>query len=279
MTLIDTHTHVVSDDFDRYPLNPAGLPGGWFRDAPRTAEQLIESMDEAGVERSVLVQGVGAYSFDNSYVADARLAHPERFWSACCVDVAARNATDRLDYWLGERGMDGVRVFAVAAGGASWIDDESAWPMEVFERAQALGAPVIVTVVASQLAPLGRLLARFPELVVSLDHCGFAPLLGPPWSEALELFDLAEHPGVHLKLTTNVIDAMLRSGCVPARGVEELVSRFGAGRVMWGSDFCQTHDRSYSELVRLGQESFATLDAVERRACLGGTALRLWSGA
>lgn len=47
---------------------------------------------------------------------------------------------------------------------------------------------------------------------------------------------------------------------------------------MWGSDFCQTHDRSYAELVALGAVAFAGLPREARDSCLGGTALRLWPG-
>ena len=78
ISIVDTHTHVVSSDQSRYPLNPAGLPGAWYREAPHTTEQLIERMDEAHVERAVLVQGVGAYSYDNRYAADSAERHRAR---------------------------------------------------------------------------------------------------------------------------------------------------------------------------------------------------------
>ena len=47
---------------------------------------------------------------------------------------------------------------------------------------------------------------------------------------------------------------------------------------MWGSDFCQTHDRPYEELVRSGMEAFGDLSGAQQDACLGGTARRLWFG-
>lgn len=280
MISIDTHTHIVSDDIDRYPLDPAGLPGGWYREAPHTAEQLLSCMDSAGIDRAVLVQGVGAYSFDNSYAADAALAYPDRFWSACCIDVVASDAAEKLDYWIGERGMHGVRMFAIAAPGASWLDDEANWPLHVFERAQALGARIIATVVAHQLPQLRLLLARFPGLVVSLDHCGFAPLASaPPGGGVADLYRLAELPDVYLKLTTNVLDGIRERGGDATTAVEALVEQFGVERVMWGSDFCQTYDRPYADLVETGRRALATLSESGRAACLGGTAERIWGAA
>jgi len=58
--------------------------------------------------------------------------------------------------------------------------------------------------------------------------------------------------------------------------LERLVKVFGADRVRWGSDFCQTHDRSYAELVALAREAFGDLGEKDRLARLGGTAARLW---
>ena len=58
--------------------------------------------------------------------------------------------------------------------------------------------------------------------------------------------------------------------------VERLVRRFGAERVMWGSDFSQTHDRSYPELVALAEAAFASLSEVERAQCFVDTPRSLW---
>ena len=81
---------------------------------------------------------------------------------------------------------------------------------------------------------------------------------------------------IHLKVTTNVIDAAAAAQGTARPFVKRLVAAFGAERLMWGSDFCQTHDRSYPELVRDGIEAFADLTSAQRDACLGGTAGRLW---
>ena len=62
----------------------------------------------------------------------------------------------------------------------------------------------------------------------------------------------------------------------PRGFVEKLVARFGAERVMWGSDFSQTHDRPYAALARLGRDAFSSLDPEQQRSCLGLGAERLW---
>ena len=273
--MFDTHTHVVSPDTERYPLDPGGLPGGWYRDAPHSVEQLLERMDQAGVERAILVQGVGAYSYDNSYAADAASQYPDRVQSACCVDVLAADALERLDHWVGARGMRGVRLFALSREPGSWLDDPTTFP--VWRRIAELGAHVIVTILPHQLAQLRSVLEQFPQQPVSLDPCAFAPLGAAPRSDAPDLFALSAFPNLHLKITTNVLDGVSAAGGRPSDAVEALAGAFGPERLMWGSDFCQTHDRTYPALVTLARESFAGLPERDRALCLGGTARRLWS--
>jgi L-fuconolactonase len=90
------------------------------------------------------------------------------------------------------------------------------------------------------------------------------------------LFDLARLPNLHCKVTTNVIELARSAGGRPQAFIGELVRHFGADRVMWGSDFCQTHDRTYAELVALARDAFGELPSADQQLCLGGTATRLW---
>ena len=123
-----------------------------------------------------------------------------------------------------------------------------------------------------QIPELIAFLEAFRDVPVSLDHCGF-PSAAAPGS----LFALARFPKLHLKVTTHVIDSGAEHHGVPEPFVAQIAQAFGAERMMWGSDFSQTHDRSYAELAALGRRAFGGLSAREREACLGGTAARIWS--
>ena len=271
--IVDAHTHVVAEDREAYPLDPRPLSGQWYLNAPASAEDLLREMAASGVVQAVLVQGVGAYTYDNRYAADAAVAHPEQFVSACCIDVLAEDAPERLSYWVEERGMRGIRLFALSREGPSWLVDDRT--DRIWERARVLDAHVIVTVLPHQLDEVDHALGRFPDTPVSLDHCGFA--LGDP-STRERLFELARHPNLNLKITTHNLDEAVRSGEGASSLVGVLFDRFGADRMMWGSDYCQTHDRPYGDLVALAREAFALLPNAAREACLSGTARRLWPG-
>lgn len=282
--LVDSHTHVVASDQARYPLTPLGLDQGvgaerkqaaWFHDVPASTEKLLGLMDEAGVGAALLVQGVGAYSYDNSYAADAARAHPERLASVVCIDPTAAAAPETLRHWVRERGARGVRLFTVTNPESTWLDEPRG--AALWEEAQALGIPVVVTILSRQIPKLANALRRFPEIPVALDHCGFPDLRGgPPYERAATLLDLAAFANLRLKVTTHVLRLAEKDESGPAAFVEHLAKHFGADRLLWGSDYSQTHDRSYADMVALARRASAGLGDAGQARFLGGTALALW---
>ena len=275
MALVDTHTHVVSPDRERYPLSPAGLPGGWYVDAPHSADELAALMDAHDVARAVIVQGVGAYSYDNRYAMDAVAERGDRFFGACCVDPHGPDPVGELERQHAA-GARGVRLFALARP-APWLATEAG--ERLWRAAAERGMHVIVTLLSPQLPELEHALTHYPEAAVSLDHCAFPPLEAGIEAGLAPLVALARFPALHLKVSTHVLDASAEACGEPGAVVEALARAFGAERLMWGSDFCQTHDRPYGELVALGCRAFAGLASEERAQALGGTARKLWERA
>ena len=106
--IVDSHVHVIAPDLERYPFTPRPLSGQWYIDAPCSADALLSAMDATGVDRAVLVQAVGAYSFDNAYAADESRARPDRFVSAACIDPLSEEPLKALEHWVRERGMQGL---------------------------------------------------------------------------------------------------------------------------------------------------------------------------
>lgn len=282
--IVDSHTHVVSPDEARYPLTPYGLDQGvgterkqaaWFRDVPVSGEALLAHMDQAGVGAALLVQGVGAYSYDSAYALDAARLAPRRFASVVCVDPLAAGAPATLRTLVEERGARGVRLFTVTSPESTWLDEDAG--VALWEEARRLRIPVVVTILSRQIAKLANALRRFDDVPVALDHCGFPDLRGgPPYERASALADLAAFPNLRLKVTTHVLRLAEKDPAGPAAFVEHLAATFGAARLAWGSDFSQTHDRSYVDMVRLAQSACAGLGDSDRAHFLGGTALALW---
>ena len=115
MPVIDIHPHVIATDTTRYPLAPlGGHQSDWSRTRPVTVEAMIAAMDEAGVDKSALVQASTCYGHDNSYVADAVAAYPRRFTGVFSVDVLLPDAPEKMRYWRG-RGLTGLRLFTIGS--------------------------------------------------------------------------------------------------------------------------------------------------------------------
>jgi L-fuconolactonase len=266
--IVDTHVHVIAPDEKRYPLHPAGVGSQWFREHPVSLEEYATTSTAAGVDRAVLVQAFGAYTTENSYVLDAA-ASDDRFVSVVIVepgDVAALREHAAMTH------CHGVRLFGIGAEPPAWFDGPAG--AALWDTAVDLDLRIVATLLTPELPRLDAMLTRHPGVPVVLDHCGFPDLRGGPPFPGLEpLLALAEHPGLHLKITSHVLE-----GAAAAAGafVERLVATFGAHRLVWGSDYPQTHDRTYAELVALGRGACVGLGAADQARVLGENALRLW---
>ncbi|MHB8574249.1 MAG: amidohydrolase family protein [Dehalococcoidia bacterium] len=274
--IIDTHVHVVAPDQDRYPFGPAGGfrmrgLGSWHTRYPVSAEQLIDTIAGAGVNRAVIVQPFSAYGFDNSYHADSAAAHPDRFGSVCTVDPVAADGAERLTFWVRERGMQGLRLTTSQEG--SRLDDPRAYP--VWERARELGIPVCVLTSPEHWLAARVMASRFSGVPVLLDHAGG---MGAGESDALvdELIGLADLPNVRLKVSTVNFAPLAALGEVGLSRWRRIVAAYGAERLLWGSNYPVSQEGSYADMARLGERALPFLNDTEREAMLGGNALHFW---
>jgi L-fuconolactonase len=265
---VDTHVHVVSEDEAEYPLQAGTVAGtgAWYREDPCSVERLIGLMDEGEVDAAVLVQAVSAYRYDNRYTAASAHRFPARCTSVACVDLVGGDPAGAARAVIEDDAMRGLRWFMVHEG--TLAEPRAAWDV-----AGELGVPVVVTIRGEdRLVELAAAIPALPEIPLALDHCAFVEFShGVP--DALTA--LAPFPQLHLKVSTNTLDLMAAHGD-PADAVAELAARFGAHRLMWGSDFSQTHDRSYPELAAFGRAAASKLGADDRWWFLGGTACAVW---
>lgn len=269
--LIDTHTHIVSPDVERYPRKPGVAQSAWYDETPAAAEDLLREMDGAGVHGAVLVQAHGPYAGDNAYCADARSVAPDRFVSSSIIDVRAGDAVDQLRYWTLERGMAGTRVFHLPPPPRPWLADPELAP--VYAEAQKLGVRVNFCVVRRHLPALGEVLATMPDTPVAVDHCGLIETPdAPPDDVFANLLALARFRELRLKVSTYVLDYAPQLGLSSPQLVRKLADEFGADRLMWGSDWPQTHHLAYAQLVEQGRNAAELLSPAERDSYLGGTA-------
>jgi L-fuconolactonase len=274
--VIDAHLHVVSADIDRYPQQPGGFGRDWWTGRSVDAEQIGRDLDATGVDRGVIVQAVGPYRNDNTYARAAVAGNASRFALVAAIDAGGADPGTELAAVVDAGPVAAVRVFA-AAGDATWLDDERGGA--IWEAASRTGTPLVAALFPDHLDALASLVDARPDVTVALDHLAFPDLTGgPPYPGAAPLLGLAELPAVHLKLTTISLTSAPADRGGPQALVEQLVDRFGADRIAWGSDHPQSYELPYPEMVALARDACVSLEADARDAVLGGTSARLWFG-
>jgi len=275
--IIDIHPHVISTDTMRYPNAPVGgHKSDWSRERPVSVEQMIEAMDQAGIMKSALVQASTCYGHDNSYIADAVAAHPNRFTGVFSVDVLAPDAPEKIRYWV-RRNLTGMRLFTAGStmpNQADWVDDPRSFP--AWECASELKIPVCLQMTVKALPQLVRMLERFPNVRVILDHLAKPTLSdGPPYAAAADVFRLADYQNLYLKLTPRTVAEAQNGKASHATFFPLLISKFGASRIAWGSNY-PASEGTLPELLKVSQTALSVLPAEDRDWIFAGTALTLY---
>ena len=274
---IDIHPHVIANDEKRYPLAPlGGYQSDWSRTRPVTYEQMIAAMDAAGVDKAALVQASTCYGHDNSYVADAVAAYPSRFTGVFSIDVLAPDASEKMRFWH-DKGLTGLRLFTFGSTmttQANWIDDPKVYP--AWKAADELGLPICMQMSQAALPQLIAMVKRFPGVKVILDHLA-RPVLddGPPYAAAASLFNLAQYPGIHLKVTPRTFTDCRNGKATPETFFKKLVGEFGAARIAWGSNY-PASEGPLVALLALAHTSVASLPQADQDWIFAKTAQSLY---
>jgi predicted TIM-barrel fold metal-dependent hydrolase len=275
--LIDSHCHVIATDTKRYPLKPVfGKQSDWSAEHPLDYPDMVKAANEAGIDKSILVQASSAYGFDNSYVADSVAAHPERFVGVFSIDVNAPDAVQKMKELL-HRGFVGMRIFTSGSTHAeqeTFFAEESAFP--VWRCAEDNGIPVCMQMRMAGIPYLEKVLQRFAKVPVIIDHFARADASdGPPYTKAAPLFALARYPNVYLKITHRPIEQAMLGKSTPEAFFGHAVREFGATRLLWGSNFPAAKP-TLPELVAMARKALAFLPPADQDWIFFKTAQKLY---
>ncbi len=277
-SIIDIHPHIVSPDTRRYPLDPlGGTQSTWSTERPTTYDDLMRAMDDAGVAKAAIVHSSTAYGYDNSYVADAVKAVPQRFTGVYSIDILAPDAVQTFDKWLA-RGGTGMRLFTTGStmpDQATWFADPKTYPF--WEHAAATSIPVCVQMKQAGIPLLRQIMDRFPKVTIILDHLsGMSAAEGPPYAGANEFLALAKYKQVHVKITP--INVTPKGGWGkgdPVTFFGRAIDAFGADRIAWGSNFPNSLG-TLKEILTAAQKAFSFAKPSERDRIFGKTAQVLY---
>jgi predicted TIM-barrel fold metal-dependent hydrolase len=299
--LLDTHAHLIADDWQTYAARPftPELPKPERPPFTVTAEDLLGLMDEQGVGHACLVQRGHVYGYDNSYILDSARKYPDRFHPVVILDAQDPATPGVYREMVRNDRVAGFRM----ANSRPWIFD-TAWmsspnAMEIWKACADLGTPMALIVFDNQLSyvlPLIKLIAsRFPDLPVILDHGAMPygisqyevalreqagePVAMPPPPDygidsTIAIFE--DVPNVHFKITEINMERLVKSGVEAADLVRRMVDVFGPDRLVWGSDVGQSMLWSYPEKVAMARDAARLLTTDERANFLHRNAARIY---
>lgn len=202
---------------------------------PLDAQTVLRMMDEASVDRAILVPP----SLDgdrNDLCLKAARDYPQRFAVMGRLQLDHPSAPARLREMRSQPGMLGVRLTfhrdndrpLLTNGAADWF-----WP-----AAEALGVPVMVHA-PERLPQIADIARCHPNLTLIVDHMGFARETSDEkaGAGADRILALAQYPNVAVKVSAL---PCYSSEPYPFRNLHEplrrIIEGFGVRRAFWGSD-------------------------------------------
>jgi predicted TIM-barrel fold metal-dependent hydrolase len=280
--VVDTHMHVWTNDVAHFPFAHPYDPN--FKPPPvaGTAEMLLDEMDRHAINYAVLVQVI-YYGWDNRYVAHCVKRHPQRFRAQGLIDPTDPQVASKLEYWMREHGLAGMRFSPIYYQGRDeWLTSEA--HQLLWKKADELKAIFNFFIAANQLTKLETMLADYPSVRVVIDHLARVDLTASdPAREVAQLTRLARYPSVWVKVSE--LSIVSPSKKYPYADTYSWVKRvydaFGPDRLLWGTGFpgatrAQAGRPSLEEELALVRREIPFFSASDREKILGRNAARLW---
>jgi len=237
--IVDAQVHLWKASAPDYPWNPGAKPQ---LPEPMTIERVLPLMDEAGVDRVVIVPP--GLNDVNTYALEAARRYPGRFAVMGRIPLRDPKSAALLPRWKEAKGMLGVRVTFIGKD-AAWLSDGTAdwfWP-----AAEKAGLPVMFAAfgMVSKFAPIAQ---RHPGLHLIIDHMGVNTAIAKEGKMAAAIGDavaLARYPNVSIKMS-NLVNSSLEP--YPFRDLNEHLRRvfdaYGPQRCHWGTDLTNNMARA-----------------------------------
>ena len=242
--IVDAQTHLWLANTPERPWfgKEAQLP------EPFTIERLLPIIDEAGVDRVVLIPPtLEGERID--YVEEAVKRCPGRFGIMARIAIDKPERAAKLAGWRDQPGVLGVRLNY----GTPWLTDGSAewfWP-----AAEKANIPVML-LTNGQNALIGPIAERFPGLSLIIDHMGISGAFmksTPSWRDEIDnvVAGLAKYPNVSVKLSSI---PLFSTEPYPWRDtiphIHRLFDAYGPLRCYWGTDQTNTFAKAtYSQRI------------------------------
>jgi predicted TIM-barrel fold metal-dependent hydrolase len=265
MLIVDSQVHIWGADT---PERPWPKRAEAQRPIPLDHTDLLREMDEAGVDRVVIVPP--SWEGDrNDLAIAAHLAHPTRFATMGRIDPQDPAARGTLAAWRSQPGMLGLRfTFHLPMLEALLTEGHMDW---VWGEAEKAGVPIYVLVPHRLVPEIDKVAARYPGLRLVMDHFGLNSKQRD--AEAFADFDkllaIAKRPNVAAKASAL---PCYTNDSYPYRSLHDHLRRaydaFGPKRLFWGTDLSRS-PIAYRQHVTMFIDEIPWLSASDKEWIMG----------
>jgi L-fuconolactonase len=269
--VVDAQVHVWLPEAPDRPWPPGGAERArsMHRHEPISGPVLLAEMQEAGVDRAVLVPPFFE-GYRNDFAVACATGAPESFRVMARVDLRTGDPGPVREL-LRDPVVAGVRLVFLPADAGRLDDPQAEW---FWSFAEEEDVPVML-LASGQLDALGELARSRPGLRLAVDHLGLTgqhtdAAIGP---EIADLVALAQRDNVSVKATAAPCystEAYPYPALHPF--LRQLYDAYGPERLFWGSDLSRLRG-SYRDLVRLFREDLDFLSPADVEAVMGRSVL------
>jgi predicted TIM-barrel fold metal-dependent hydrolase len=265
-TIVDAQVHLWKAESPDWPWVPGRKPQ---LPEPFTIEKLVPLMDEAGVDRAVIVPP--SWPGDrNDYGLEAARRYPGRFAVMGRIPLQNPESAKLLPKWKEQPGMLGVRVTfmreqaaLLTSGTADWL-----WP-----AAEKAGLPIMFLAPGNipKFAPIAE---RHPGLTLIIDHMSLMQETAQEGKipQAIDaVVALAKYPNVSVKVSSAPTYSF---DPYPWRDMTEAIKRcfdaYGPQRCYWGTDLTNAYGKStYRQRITHFTEELSFLSEEDKDWVMG----------
>jgi len=263
--VVDAQVHLWKAESDDWKWVPGLVPQ---LPEPFTIERLVPMMDEAGVDRAIIVPP--SWPGDrNDYALEAAQRYPTRFRVMGKIPLQDPRGAGLLPKWRGQPGMLGLRVLNPKT--LPWLTDGTVdWLWAAAEKAQL---PVMCFALG-RTSEFGRVAERHPELPLILDHMGAtaAMVRDNTIAEAIgQTVVLAKYPNVSVKVSASPgLSREPYPWCDVAVHIKRVFDVYGPQRSYWGTDLTNTYAKgSYRQRITHFTEELSFLSESDKDWVMG----------
>jgi L-fuconolactonase len=275
--IVDTQVHMWGANRPEYPW-PENYRGSEpHRPYPFGGDQLIPEMDEAGVQRAVVLPVTWAGNHNQPCLEAAR-KYPSRIGVMGFLSLQAPESRGRLKTWLDQPGMLGLRVnVAYNVNREAFSEGRLEW---MFAEAEEAGVPVYILARQTDSPLLAGVAERHPQLRLALDHLGITGGIGQgekAFRDLDQVLKLSARPSIAVKISSLPLFA---DDPYPYRALHSQVRRvydaFGPRRMFWGTNMTRL-PCTYRQAVTMFTEEMPWLGGADLDWIMG-RGLREWIG-